>query len=293
LDTEQKIFAVDFPEFTFGVVSPELPCGAAWLANCLLELNISAWHPWDIEVDNEWKRLGPFHYQYAAQELPWQQTLPALKYLREFQFKPGYVAHFCHRWPIEIETKRPLIFFVRDPRDALFSHWRRTIHNEPMINLSFEDFVRSRYHQHPFSFRDYLLIFLQLWKKYLSQSDHLIVRFEDYRQDARKTLKRVLSFLGIEAAIDKISRAIACSDFSAIRRVEDRMERNGSLKRRFNYSGTAFEYQNTYTSVMHDCLGADFDEVCKWLGYATWAEASGQSSTSSIKKAGKSASEFY
>jgi len=269
----QKIFEEDFPEFTFDVVSPELPCGAAWLANCFLELNISAWNPWGIEVEKEWKRLAPYHYQYTASEQPWKQTLPALEYMREFQFEPGYAACFGHQWPNAFENNRPLVFFVRDPRDALFSHWRRTVHNEKTFDLSFEEFVHTRYYHHPFSFRDYLLTFLQQWKNYLSEANHLIIRFEDYRYDARQTLHKVLSFLKMGSEEDQITRALAYSDFSAIKDVEDQMEKKASLKRRYNFAGIAFEYQKSYTPAMHQCLGTDFDDVCNWLGYANWAEA--------------------
>ena len=111
----------DYADFTFDVVSPELPCGVAWLANCFLELNIPVWRPWDLEIDNDWNRLAPFHYQYTDSQEPSKQTLPALQYLREFQFNPDYAPYFRHQWPISCKPKRRLIFFVRDPRDALFS----------------------------------------------------------------------------------------------------------------------------------------------------------------------------
>jgi len=272
----------DYPDFTFDVVSPELPCGAAWLANCLIELNIPVWCPWNVEVDNEWKRLAPFHYQYTASQQPWKQILPALQYLREYRFNPEHAACFHHQWPITNEKGRRSIFFVRDPRDALFSYWRRTIHNETEFNLSFENFVHSRYFHHPFSFREYLLIFLQLWKNYLSESNHLIIRFEDYRHNARQTLGRVLNFLNMEIEDDQINRALACSDFSTIKRVEDQMDKDAQLKNRFNYAGIAFEYQKSYTPAMHESLGPDFDDACKWLGYTCYADAYYQSSTNNI-----------
>ena len=274
----------DYPDFTFDVVSPELPCGAAWLANCFLELNIPVWNPWNVEVENEWKRLSPFHYQYTASQQPWRQVLPALQYLREYQFNPKHAASFRHQWPFAKEKGRRLIFFVRDPRDALFSYWRRTIHNEAEFSLPFENFVHSRYFHHPFSFREYLLIFLRLWKDQLSETNHLIVRFEDYRNNSRQTLKRVLNFLNMEIEDDQISRALVCSDFSAMKRVEDQMEKKAKLKDKFNYAGIAFEYQKSYTPAMHECLGTDYDDVCKWLGYTSYADAYYQSNTNNICK---------
>jgi len=274
----------DYPDFTFDVVSPELPCGAAWLANCFLELNVPVWRPWDYEIDNEWKRLAPFHYQYTASQQPWKQALPALQYEHEYHFNPGHAACFRHQWPFAYEKKRRLIFFVRDPRDALFSYWRRTTHNETKFNLSFENFVNSRYFHHPFSFREYLLIFLQLWKNYLNDTEHLIIRFEDYRNNARQTLGRVLNFLNIKAEADQISRALTCSDFSAIKRIEDQMEENAQLENKYSHAGIAFEYQKSYTPAMHECLGTDFDDIFKWLGYTSYSEAYYQSNTNNVWK---------
>lgn len=269
----------DYRDFTFDVVSPELPCGVAWLANCFLELNIPVWHPWNIEINNEWQRLAPFHYQYNAKCEPWKQTLPALHYLRKFQFNSESVACFRHQWPLAYEKRRPLVFFVRDPRDALYSHWRRAIHNDPAFYLSFEAFIHSPYYHYPITFGEYQLRFLQLWKNYLSKSDHLIVRFEDYKADARQTLCKVLDFLRIKAGEDQVNQALACSDFSVLKRVEDQLKKQGLLERKFNYAGMAFEYQQSYTPMMHDCVGSDFNAIYDWLGYASYGAARSQSYT--------------
>lgn len=275
--TMPPVYARDYPDFTFDVVSSELPCGAAWLANCFLELNIPVWQPWGIQIKNEWQRLAPFHYQYKATKQPWKQTLPALQYLREYHFEAAHAACFHHQWPLEYEKTRRLIFFVRDPRDALYSHWRRAIHNDPAFNLSFEAFVHSPYHHYPITFREYQLLFLKLWKNHLHKSDHLIVRFEDYKMNARQTLCKVLEFLNFEAAEDQLSQSIAGSDFSVVKQIEDQLENSGLLVRKFNYAGTAFEYQKSYTPMMHDCIGSDFDEIYQWLGYTSHDEARKQS----------------
>ncbi len=271
------VCARDYRDFTFDVVSPELPCGAGWLANCLLELNIPVWQPWGFEVNNEWQRLAPFHYQYKAKCEPWKQTLPALQHLREYQFSSESAACFRHQWPLAFGKRRPLVFFVRDPRDALYSHWRRAIHNDPGFYLSFEAFVHSPYYHYPITFREYQLRFLQIWRSYLSKSDHLIVRFEDYKADARQTLCRVLDFLKIKAGEDQVDQALACSDFSVLKRVEDQLEKQGLLERKFNYAGMAFEYQQSYTPMMHQCVGSDFDDIYQWLGYASYVDARSQS----------------
>ena len=263
----------DYADFTVDVISPELPCGVAWLANCLLELNVPVWQPWDIQIENEWQRLAPFHYQYKAKLQPWKQTLPALQYLRKYHFEPAHAARFRHQWPFEYEPPRRLIFFVRDPRDALYSQWRRALHNEPALNLSFEAFIHSPYHHYPISFREYQFLFLKLWKKHLRRFDHLIVRFEDYKMDAGQTLRKVLYFLDLEATQEQITRSIARSDFSVVKQIEDLLETNDSLKRRFNYAGMASEYKKSYTPLMHDCLGSEFDEIYQWLGYASHDDA--------------------
>ncbi len=263
----------DFPRFTVDVVSPELPCGAAWLGNCLLELGISLWKPWGLDTSGEWQRLGPFQYRYVHGPSPLQQTLPALITGREFRFLPQPVPRFSHRWPYTFPARNKVIFFVRDPRDALYSEWRRQQANGRLSqNVGFAEFVGSRYYHYPFSFRDYLLLFLRLWRSVLAEQEHLIVRFEDYKADAMATLRRAVDFLGLTVATHEIHRAASRSDFSVAKKIEQERLAKKELLLELNRAGIRFEYFHSYQPGMHDSIGPLFDPIYKWLEYESYME---------------------
>jgi Sulfotransferase domain len=267
-ETERFPMPPDYLGYDVEVVSPELPCGASWLANCLLELKVPLWNPWGFDTRAEWERLGPYRYHYAAEKLPWRQTLPALAVGREFMFAARPAPRFSHRWPAELDATRPIILFVRDPRDALYSEWRRQLRNGgPAATAKFQVFLRSPYYHHPFSFAEYLRLFLRSCRDVLATRNSLLVRFEDYRAVPQQTLRRVVQFLGSSATEAELATATARSDFSVLRRIESELEAGGESHRQFNRRGMAFEYRLSYTPDMHEPLGQQFDEVCQWLGH--------------------------
>ncbi len=68
------------PHTTFNVISPELPAGSAWLANCMIELGVAVWNPWDVVIPNEWQQINKTMYRYNDANNNWQQTLPSLTF---------------------------------------------------------------------------------------------------------------------------------------------------------------------------------------------------------------------
>jgi len=275
----------DFPHFTLDVVSPELPCGSGWLGNCFLELGISLWKPWGLDTSKKWERLAPFHYRYVQGPSPLQQTLPALVTDREFIFRTHPVPRFSHQWPLICPDQKKVVFLVRDPRDALYSEWRRQQANGRLSqNVSFTAFVSSRYYHYPFSFRDYLLFFLRLWKSVLPGQKHLIVRFEDYKSNANATLKKVLKFLGLKVSASEIHRATELSDFSVAKKIEQERSAKNELALELNRAGIPFEYFDSYSPAMHDSIGPLFDPLYEWLGYESYDDGRRHSHPSTLSE---------
>jgi hypothetical protein len=273
----------DFPCFTFEVASPELPCGVSWLGNCLLELGMPLWKPWGLDVSHRWERMAPFRYRYTEAASPLQQTLPALVTGREFTFRPHLVPRFTHRWPLILPGLKKVIFFVRDPRDALYSEWcRQRVNYRIPQDVSFVGFVGSRYYHYPFSFRDYLLLFLRLWKSALTDVEHLIVRFEDYKADALTTLRRVVDFLDLEVTVAEVVRAAQASDFHVAKKIEEERAAKHALHLQLNRAGIPLEYRFSYSAAMHDSVGPVFNPLYEWLGYENYEEGRLQSFPSAL-----------
>ncbi len=157
---------------------------------------------------------------------------------------------------------------MRDPRDALYSEWRRQVRNGGAAAAStFRAFVHSPYYHHPFSFADYLVRFLGSWRDVLDTRPSLVVRYEDYRTAPLATLERAARFLGIGANATLLAAAVSRSDVSVLQRIERELAAKGQLDRQFNRRGMAFEHRQSYTREMHLTLRGKFEPLCQWLGY--------------------------
>lgn len=252
----------------FAVTSPELPCGAAWLANALLELGVPLWNLWGFDTRREWFADSCGGYQYVASDLPWLQCLPSLVAGREFHFDERFLVTFSHGWPEDVSAESAVVLFVRDPRDALYSEWRRQARNGgPTAGLGFAEFLKHPYYHHPFSFRDYLFRYLHAWKQALDGQRHLVVRFEDAKLDPAGTLGKVAQFMSKPADEAALGLAASRSDFKNLKSIEDRLESEGRLSRQFNRSGTPYEHRTSFTNDMRQAMGNGFDELNEWLKY--------------------------
>lgn len=266
----------EFPSYTAEVVSPELPCGAGWLGNCLLELGIPLWQPWDRPTNPLWQRVAQRGYRFIDRQdriSSWGQTLPALVAGRGFRFRDDIVPKFSHREKPLLPDHRPLILFVRDPRDALYSQWRRILVRENAAHLEFDKFLHQSFKGRAESCPGYLQRFLGNWQHQLARRPHLIIRFEQYKAGPATTLEGALAFLGADIAPEERKMALNASDFRVNKRIEEQRRGEGSLRKQLCRAGIPFEFRIRYTPAMLDSLGDGLDESCAWLGYANSTEA--------------------
>src|SRR6185369_11155352 len=105
---------MNHPGYTIEVISPQFPCGAAWLANALLELRVPLWHLWGFDTRQEWAVNENGGFSYAAEHLPWRQTLASLRLGRVFHFQDDIRPRFSHALPWQIDLGSPIILIVRD-----------------------------------------------------------------------------------------------------------------------------------------------------------------------------------
>jgi Sulfotransferase domain len=258
----------EYPAYDVDIVSPELPCGSAWLVNCLIELGVPIWKPWNADVPGEWEAIGAHRYRYACAHEPWQRTLPALRYGRIFDFQSHPVPRVQHVWPGFYPHTAKTIFFARDPRDALYSVWQRNrAAGLIAAEINFVAFATSRYYHYPLSWAEYTLLFLRLWQAALSEREHLLLRYEDYRHDARDTLRRAVAFLGIKADEANLEHAARVSGFETLQRIENDLLTRGQISKPLNRAGLAYEYRTTFDTRMHAALGSRFRSVYAWLDY--------------------------
>lgn len=262
----------DWPSYDIDLASPELPCGAAWLVNCLLELGVPAWKAWGDDDHARWQALGHGRFRYVGGDDGWSRVLPALRDGREFRFRRGRCVRAHHAWPGVFPPSRFSLLFVRDPRDALISAWHRQRAFEAIAaDTSFQAFVAQRYFHYPLSWLGYACLFLRVWRCASERADLRIVRFEDYRNDAAATLDGVLRHLRIEATPRQIADATAASSVARVRSEDRRLVELGVVATPIVRGAPPGEHRLHLDTATRDMLDHRLDDVCGWLGYAVEA----------------------
>lgn len=261
--------AQGFAHYDCDIVSSEMPSGASWLANCLLELDVALWKPWGANLHGDWRQRGGRCYRYDRSDESWRRLLPGLRHGREFDFRAAPVPRLSHAWPGTCAALPRTLLFVRDPRDALYSFWQRALRvGLAPPSQGFAAFVAEPWFHYPLSRADFLALWLQTWRQALAEREHLVLRYEDYRADALATLRRAVEFLGIPADAAQLQRAVEASDFRVAQAAETQLIQAGTLAAQFNRAGQAEEWRTRYDDAMHAALGRRFDDIYAWLGYA-------------------------
>jgi hypothetical protein len=257
-----------FPRYTIDLVSPELPCGAGWLANCLIELGIPAWKPWNADDRGQWVDLGGYRYRHRLDGSAWTRLLPALVDGREFVFRPGEALRVHHVWPTAYPAAQRSILFMRDPRDALYSAWQRQRQLSTIApDVGFGAFCASRFHHYPVSWASYLLVFLRVCQRAIDDFGGRLVRFEDYRRDPAVTLVAVLEYLGVEADADAIASAVDRSSFERVRAADAALTAAGTVPHPLLHGGAPGACERELGRIAADAAIAGFGDVLDRLGY--------------------------
>ncbi len=205
------------------VASPIEPSGASWLLNCFVELGIRVDHK--PVVDRIWQgaallpdasRMWTMQKNGRAALNPkaavLKKFLPALTRQADFVFRDDLSVHYVQDLPPCQIGEHSRVLMVRDPRDALYSSFRR---GSP--TLTFEEFLHLPHPNTLLSRSAHWALFVAAW---LSLPNIHLVRFEDYKRDAEGTLRAILSALALTYTDSDIERAVQCSSFESARAAE-------------------------------------------------------------------------
>ena len=182
------------------IVSPKEPCGVTWLINCLLIVKIKCYPMRPFQM---WESLGDNRFKLIQENDNLKMWLPALSEYDEFVFRDDIEICWTHEWPSEATSKSKIIYFIRDPRDALFSSYRRENHH-----LKYAEYADILDPVLLLNAVDYWKLFNTFW---LNHKDLKVFRFEDYKQDSRKVLDDVLKWCSVVAVEDEILLALESS----------------------------------------------------------------------------------
>lgn len=182
------------------IVSPREPSGVTWLVNCLLELGLKTWRE---SVPPMWRPLGGDRWELTPEQELLRKWLPALEERRVFSFSPARGARWTHEWPDEAPGDGPILLFLRDPRDAHYSRWRREA-----PQLGWREFNRLLDPRTLLDRIDAWRLFVASW---LEQPGVVVLRFEQAKLDPAGVLGRVCELLGLERDPVRLARALSSS----------------------------------------------------------------------------------
>lgn len=265
----------EYPAFDVDIVSCALPSGVAWLFSCLLELRVPAWKPWNADSRLEWQPRGEFTYRYWCAGDPWSRLAPALVSGREFAFREQPVPRFTHGWPGAHPACPRTILVVRDPRDALYSAWRRDEADTGLDGSSPDRFITYANGCDPgldYRRADYWDRFHAAWFRYLAGKEYLVVRFEDLKRQPLDALDLICRFLALPAGAGELMRAAAASDFDIVLRVDQALVSRGVFDRPINRAGTVEEYRTTYSAAMQAVFSRADSATWRHFRYGPFGE---------------------
>lgn len=190
------------------LMSPREPSGATWLINCLLELGIKTYRQSSPDM---WEQLGNNHILSSHEEIL-KKWLPALWDNQQFKFRNDIEVEWSHEWPTLAHDRYPILYFARDPRDSLYSRYKREAPSQ-----TFEEFLL-------FPDVNTLLNKAHNWRLFnlawMQHPHHQVFRFEDYKEDAAQVLTKVLDFLGLTYTQADMQRALFASTFEQAAQAE-------------------------------------------------------------------------
>jgi hypothetical protein len=183
------------------LVSPREPSGATWLINCLLELGIKTYR---YSPQGMWRQEGG-QWVLNPHERILRKWLPALTDHASFQFREDVEVQWTHEWFGDTHAESEVLYFVRDPRDALYSRYKREA-----PDLSYREFVAFPDVRTLLDKVSNWWLFNRIW---LTHPKLRVFRFEDYKTDAQHTLTSVLESLGLASDATSVSRSVEASTF--------------------------------------------------------------------------------
>jgi hypothetical protein len=251
------------------VISAQFPCGAAWLANALLELDVHLPELWGFDTAGEWQHAEDGSSTYVAAHLPWQQTLASLQLGRRFRFRATPQVRFGHVFPWQLSERRRTILIVRDPRDALYSEWQRHRRNRGLDPTeSIHAFSARPFEHGPIDHIDLLWLHTSCWLlAERDPADLLLLRFEDFKRAPDAALHAVCAWLDLPVSAPDIARAVRASDVSRLQQIEAGLRDADASARQFNRRGMAFEWRERWPPTWHTCIGPHWHWLLDALGY--------------------------
>jgi hypothetical protein len=163
-----------------------------------------------------------------------KQWLPILSEQEYFYFGEEVEVQWMHEWPTDAEFGFRVLYFIRDPRDALYSRYRRE-----RATLSFKEYLAF---PDAFSLLDKIDHWIAFNEAWLAHPCIKVIRFEDYKADAFGVLKETVNWLGLTRSDADLRKAVEKSSFERAAEAERAYLRENGGGQLINRAGKAGEW---------------------------------------------------
>lgn len=251
------------------IVSPPFACGVAWLINALLYLDIRVTNT--VFEPGHWQTSDDSWHMSDAAEAHLKWHLPVLHERQSFSFPEALHIRWEHRLDFAASEARPTILFVRDPRDAVYSLYRRS-YAERMSFLGYlnrpdiwPDHFPGLFQMPPMESFAY---FSWYWQAMAEAMPVKLVRFEDVKASPVETLRDVLQFLGIARSDEELHAAAESSGFEKARQAMQQMESDTGKTFKTARKGQVGEWRQSYSFLARVSIRNLGRAMIAGLGYA-------------------------
>lgn len=231
---------------TFFVTSAPVACGVTWLVNALIECGIKGTSL--VYKDDNWVKKEDEWAIGESSRVHMVNHLPTVANRDKFKFREDIEFFWEHRLSFPADKTCPVVVVMRDPRDAIFSLYRRWKGNG-WIDLSFQEFL-SRPSDWPDHFpglfhTDPVKMYVMYHLTWLAQRKFrpvLFVQFEKLKTSPMEELRKIFGFLKMDVPSEETLRAaVMSSTFSGKKVAVPEGQNFGAL-----FKGEVFEWKKNY-----------------------------------------------
>lgn len=233
------------------LTSPPFPCGVTWLVNVLLELEVRTTH-WNTTkgaCSDPWQESGDGWTLGEPERSLLKWHLPILHQDGPLRFRDGLEVVWEHRLDLANNPGGDTILYLRDPRDAIYSLYRRNYAHALGYHAYLDrpdvwpdHFPNLFFLPPPESY----LLFTLFWLTVGETVPLLTVTFEGMRADPVGTVQRVLAHLGQARPEGEITRALERSGFDAARQAMLRTSAEQGTERLTVAKGEVGEWRTSH-----------------------------------------------
>jgi hypothetical protein len=227
----------------FRIASVHYPTGMSWLLNCLVELDVCIYRGKDPK--DVWLIDEDGGHTLADKNDSITTFVPSIDLNSKHFFESQLAVEFSHDLPNQSESHIPTIVFIRDPRDAVYSQFKR-VQSSEKNSPNYLDYLKDLDPVFCLTPLETWTLFYWTWGW---AEEKLILKFEDRFEKSLEMIQGVCSFLQIERTEREIMLAIEASSFSRAR-TSEHGEKEPKLRYVQHRSGQAREWLSNSESTL-------------------------------------------